>query len=249
MKPARPLSRWLKALKAVLALAWGGLRAPFIGNPFAPNGIRVIRRWHARACRAHGLTVTAHGTPASGALYACNHISWLDIPLLGSQIDGVRFLSKSEVRGWPVIGWLAGKSATLFIQRGNGQQDATRQIADALRDGHGVMLFAEGTTTNGLTLRRFHARLLQAAIEAGAPVQPVAIRYLDADGQPNPRVAYVDDESFMDTFWRIVAEEGLRAEVHFLPPITPDGLSRSEIATRAHRAVAHALDLDGEETP
>lgn len=248
MKPARPFARWLKTLSAIRMLAWGALRAPFMSTPSTPGNMHTIRRWHEGACRAYAVKVTAHGTPMPGALYTSNHISWLDIPLLGSQIDGVRFLSKSEVRDWPIIGWLAAKSGTLFINRGNGQQDASRKIADALTAGQGVMLFAEGTTTNGLNLRRFHARLLQAAIDAGAPIQPVAIRYLDADSQLNPRVAYIEGDSFMDTFHRIIGEDGLRAEVHFLPPIHTDDLSRSQLARLAHDRVADTLGFSrGEE--
>ncbi|HET19397.1 MAG TPA: 1-acyl-sn-glycerol-3-phosphate acyltransferase [Chromatiales bacterium] len=241
MKPARPPARWLKTGKVVLQLLWGVLRALFIRDPFDPRNARVIRSWHAAVCRAHGLEVVAHGRPLPGALYASNHVSWLDIPVLASQVEGSRFLSKSEVRGWPLVGLLARRSGTLFITRGQGQHEASRQIAEALREGHGVMLFAEGTTTDGLTLRRFHPRLLQAAVETGTPIQPVALRYLDADGLPNPRAAYSHGDSVLDTFRRVVAEDGVRAEVHFLPPILPANLPRSQIAALAHTRVAEAL--------
>ncbi|TQV63773.1 MAG: 1-acyl-sn-glycerol-3-phosphate acyltransferase [Halothiobacillaceae bacterium] len=245
MKPARQPSRLLKRLRLAAQLLLGLIKTPFYGNPFAPRGARTIRAWHAGACRALGIELVSHGQPAPGALYACNHISWLDIPVLGSQLEGARFLSKTEVRRWPLIGWLAARSGTLFLARGQGQQDANRWIADALRHGQGVVLFPEGTTTDGLGLRRFHARLLQAALDADAPVQPVAIRYLDADGRPNPRIAYIDDHSFGDTLQRIVAEDGLRAEIHFLPLIHPRDLSRSQIAAMAHAEVASALGMGG----
>lgn len=241
MKPARPPSRWLKTLRVALQLVWGVLRILFIQNPFAPRNARVIRAWHAAVCRALGLDVVAHGQPLPGALYASNHVSWLDIPVLASQIDRSRFLSKAEVGGWPLIGFLARRAGTLFIQRGNGQQDATQQIAGALRQGQGVMLFPEATTTNGLHLKRFHPRLLQAAVETGTPIQPVAIRYLDAEGQPNPRAAYTGNDSVTDTLRRVVAEDGIRVEVHFLPPIHPADHSRSQLASLAHTRVAEAL--------
>jgi len=244
MKPARLPERWLKTLRVALQLLWGVLHILFIRDPFAPRSARVIRAWHAAVCRAHGLEVEVHGAPLPGALYASNHVSWLDIPVLGSQIEGSRFLSKAEVRGWPLIGLLARRAGTLFISRGQGQHEASRQIAEALREGHGVILFAEGTTTDGLSLRRFHPRLLQAAVETGTPIQPVALRYLDADGLPNPRAAYAHGDSVMDTFRRVVAENGVRAEVHFLPPIHPADLSRSRIAALAHARVAEALGFD-----
>lgn len=241
MKPARPPARWLKTLRVALHLLWGVLRILLISNPFEPRNARVIRDWHAAVCRAHGIEVEVHGSPLPGALYASNHVSWLDIPVLASQVEGSRFLSKAEVRGWPLVGLLARRSGTLFITRGQGQHEASRQIAEALREGHGVMLFAEGTTTDGLSLRRFHPRLLQAAVETGTPIQPVAIRYLDADGQPNPRAAYAHGDGVMDTFRRVVGEDGIRAEVHFLPPIQPADLPRSQIAALAHSRVAETL--------
>lgn len=243
MKPARPLARWLKTLRFALQLLWGLLRILFIHNPFDPRNAHIIRAWHTAVCHALGLEVVAHGQPLPGALYASNHISWLDIPVLASQIEGSRFLSKSEVRRWPLIGLLARRAGTLFITRGQGQHEASRQIAEALREGHGVMLFAEGTTTDGLSLRRFHPRLLQAAVETGTPIQPVALRYLDAEGQPNPRAAYAHGDTVMDTFRRVVAEEGLRAEVYFLPPIHPADLPRSQIAALAQARVAETLGL------
>lgn len=241
MKPARPPQRWLKILRLALQILWGCLRILFIRDPLAPANARTIRAWHVGVCRALGLEVSCHGQPLPGALYTSNHISWLDIPVLGSVNEGVRFLSKAEVANWPVIGFLARRAGTLFIQRGNGQQDACQHIADALRQGHGVMLFPEATTTEGLTLKRFHPRLLQAAVESGTPIQPVAIRYLDAEGKPNPRAAYTGHDSVTDTLRRVVAEEGICVEVHFLSPISPASLSRSQIAALAHDRVAKAL--------
>lgn len=243
MKRARPPARWLKTLRVALQLAWGTLRILLTRDPFAPRSARAIRAWHATVCRALGLTLSCHGQPLRGALYASNHVSWLDIPVLASQIEGVRFLSKAEVRDWPLIGFLARRSGTLFIQRGHGQQEAAERIAQALREGQGVILFPEATTTDGLSLRRFHPRLLQAAIDAGVPVQPVALRYLDAEGRPNPRAAYTHGDTVMDTFRRVVAEDGLRVEVHFLPPLQPAGLTRTQLAERAQAQVAQTLGL------
>ncbi|MEW6445462.1 MAG: lysophospholipid acyltransferase family protein [Pseudomonadota bacterium] len=243
MIPARPLAKRLKLLRLAAQILRGLFQTPFYGDPFAPRGARTIRAWHAGVCQALGVKVIRHGRPMPGVLYACNHISWLDIPLLGSQLERARFLSKTEVRGWPLIGWLAARSGTLFIARGNGQQEASRRIGDALHAGHGVVLFPEGTTSNGLGLRRFHARLLQPALDAHALIQPVAIRYLDAQGQPNPRVAYIDDDTFNDTLRRIVAEEGLVAEVHFLPVIAPEDLSRTQLAYQVQAQIGAALDL------
>ncbi|MDD2892379.1 MAG: lysophospholipid acyltransferase family protein [Halothiobacillaceae bacterium] len=199
-----------------------------------------MRHWHAQACRALAVDITTQGEAQPGVLYICNHISWLDIPVLGSQLPGVRFLAKSEIRSWPLIGWLAARAGSLFIERGNGH-DSVQHISHALQQGHSVLIFPEGTTTDGLSLRRFHPRLLQAAHEANAAIQPIALRYLDAQQMPNPRVAYIDDDRFNDTLQRIVHENGLRAEVHFLALIHPEATPRSQLAALAHARISEAL--------
>ena len=235
-----PRSAWRKQLDLSLRVLVGLIQTPFYGSPFAPRGTHTIRHWHGKVCRALAVEVKTQGEAQPGVLYICNHISWLDIPVLGSQLLGVRFLAKSEVRAWPLIGWLATRAGSLFIQRGQAQ-DTVQHIATALAQGHSVLIFPEGTTTNGLSLRRFHPRLLQAAHEANAAIQPIALRYLDAHGTPNPRAAYIDDDSFHDTLQRIVQEDSLNAELHFLPPIHPEAIPRSQLATLAHARISAAL--------
>ncbi len=148
-----------------------------------------------------------------------NHISWLDIALLGG-VANPRFLSKQEVRQWPVIGWLAEKSGTLFITRGKAgaAAQASATILQALQSGRSVLLFPEGTTTTGNDVRTFHARLLAPAFDANVPVQPVAVRYPGKDGLTHPLVPYVDQQSLWDNLKSVLAEPGIQAEIHFLPP-------------------------------
>jgi 1-acyl-sn-glycerol-3-phosphate acyltransferase len=236
----QPRSAWRKQLNLALRVLIGLIQTPLYGSPFTPRGTHAIRHWHGKVCRALAVDVKTQGEVQAGVLYICNHISWLDIPVLGSQLPGVRFLAKSEVRAWPLIGWLASRAGSLFIQRGLAQ-DTVQQIATALAQGHSVLIFPEGTTTNGLSLRRFHPRLLQAAHEANAAIQPIALRYLDAHGAPNPRAAYIDDDSFNDTLQRIVQESSLHAELHFLPVIHPEAIPRSQLATLAHARISAAL--------
>ena len=111
---------------------------------------RFCFRW---ACRCLGLRIRQHGAPCQdNALLVCNHISWSDIPVLGS-LQPIRFLSKAEVSRWPLIGWLARQAGTLFIVRGGGQaRKVRRQIADTLSAGETVLVFPEGTTSAGLTV-------------------------------------------------------------------------------------------------
>lgn len=221
----------------------GILRTPFYGHPIAPRGASTIRGWYGATCRDLGVHVVAHGqAPAQrGVLFVCNHISWLDIPVLGSQLHGVRFLAKDEIRRWPLIGWLATRTGSLFIVRGSGQQNAASDITAALCAGESVLIFPEGTTTDGLSLRRFHPRLMRSAQEANAIIQPIALRYVDAHDQPNPRVAYIDDDSFGDTLQRIISEGGLRAEIQFLPAIDATQYPVNQVAREAHARIAQAL--------
>lgn len=235
-----PRGAWRKQLNLALRVLLGLIKTPFYGSPFAPRGAHAIRHWHGKVCRALAVDIKTQGNAQPGVLYICNHISWLDIPVLGSQLPGVRFLAKSEVRAWPFIGWLATRAGSLFIQRGQAQ-DTVQHIATALAQGHSVLIFPEGTTTNGLSLRRFHPRLLQAAHEANAAIQPIALRYLDAHGTPNPRAAYIDDDSFNDTLQRIVQETSLHAELHFLPLINPEAIPRSQLAALTHARISEAL--------
>ena len=134
---------------------------------------RVTTWWHNRLADILGLTITVAGhRPQPPALLASNHVSWLDIVVLGA-LTHTDFLSKAEVRRWPLIGWLAARSGTLFIQRGNGEAAAvSEQIAERLRDQGLLTLFPEGTTTDGRQVRPFFSRLFAAALDTGTDVIP-----------------------------------------------------------------------------
>ena len=208
----------------------------------------LIRRWSVRVLSILNVRLSVKGEvpdlSAAGAMFIANHISWLDIYLLDA-ICPVRFVSKAEVRAWPVIGWLAEKAGTLFIERTRRHDTAraSREVVDALRQGDCVAVFPEGTTSNGTFLRPFHASLLQSAITSGARLWPVAIRYVQRDGTANLSPAYVDDISFGTSLFRILNEPALRAEVTYLEPLPVQGRSRRELAALAEKAIANALNL------
>jgi 1-acyl-sn-glycerol-3-phosphate acyltransferase len=181
---------------------------------------------------------------AADVMFVANHISWLDIYLLDA-VCPVRFVAKAEVRAWPVVGWLAVKIGTLFIERTRRHDTARagREVVDALRQGDCVAVFPEGTTSNGTLLRPFHASLLQSAIDGEAMVWPVAIRYQHRDGTANLSPAYVDNMSFADSLFRILDEPELEAEITYLEPLPVQGRSRRELAALAEKAIANALNL------
>lgn len=197
-----------------------------------PRYQQAKQEWLSRVCRILGLEVHVHGeAPQQTVLYAANHISWLDIPLVAS-LGNPHFLSKQAVRHWPVIGWLAEKSGTLFIKRGeNGSaSSAGMQIANCLSAAESVLIFPEGTTTIGTDVRRFHGRLFAAAIETGTPVQPVAIRYLDEQGNHDQMVPFVDHEVIARNLWKLLGRKKINAEVYFLDLIDIHGQQRNAIA-------------------
>ncbi len=183
-------------------------------------------------------------------LYVMNHISWFDIPVIASQQSlPLHFLSKAEVRHWPLIGWLSHKAGTLFIQRGsNGAaQKSLAEITQCLLKGDSVMVFPEGTTTDGSGLRNFHGQLLQAAIDAQVKVQPIALRYPYKEGI-NPHVAYIDDMTFLDSVMGLTKSSPLNIELHFLQPIDShlqkaNDISHKQLAQMSRQAIANKLEI------
>jgi len=209
---------------------------------------RAVCWWLGRIPRIAGVQVHARGVPAQGpVLVVSNHVSWLDIPVLGG-LAPVGFLSKAEVRHWPLVGWLAARTGTLFIRRGAHAATAvTQRITENLEQGRRVHVFAEATTTDGTDVRRFHPRLLAAAQDTGSPIQPVAIRYLPTpDGRPSP-APYIDDAVLLTHALRVLGEPRLDVEVSFLPPIAVADQDRRSLADAAHQAV-RAVVVD-EATP
>jgi len=167
-----------------------------------------------------------------------NHISWLDTLLFRARWRVV-YLAKSEIADWPAIGRLAKRAGTLFIDVGRGSEQSTRDIADALRSRRNVVLFAEGRTTSGVTVKRFQPRLVQAAIDAGAPVQPAALRYLDRRGRTVTRHSFAT-ASLIRGLWRLLAGPPVIAEVTLFPPLPP--ANRDAMARAAESSVRKVVE-------
>lgn len=204
--------------------------------------VRVWFWWLARVCMR--MRITRHGKMAPGGMFiASNHVSWTDIPILGSH-KPVIFLSKAEVGRWPVIGQLTKAGGTLFIERGGGDTaKITSDIIVRLDQGASVLIFPEGTTTLGSSVKRFFPRLFAAAIESEAMVQPVAIRYRGKDeGGTSRLAAYIDDDSFLQTMARVLAEPYVDVEVHFLEPISAAGKERKQLASEVQSRIAEIID-------
>jgi 1-acyl-sn-glycerol-3-phosphate acyltransferase len=208
-----------------------------------PRFTRLVRWWHGRLCRLLGLTVHVRGQPGEAVLLVANHVSWLDIPVLGAR-GPIVFLSKAEVRSWPLVGWMAGIASTLYIERGAHQ--ATHLAADIgmhIRTGCSVAIFPEGTTGDGHDLRRFHPRLFAAAQQPGLRLQPVAIRY-GSNTAPDAVAPFIGDDSLVPHLWRVLRQPGIRVEVSFLPTLDSEGIDRRRLAESSRAAIAGALGLD-----
>lgn len=195
--------------------------------------------WSAGLLAALGVRWRVDGVFRPGAtLLVINHVSWLDIAAVHAACPRARFVSKADVRHWPLLGWLVGAVGTLFIERER-KRDALRvvhQIAQALEAGDTVAVFPEGTTGDGSALLPFHANLLQAAIATTTPVQPVALRYSQPGHCVSPAVAWVGATSLVHSIWMIASAQGVEVSVMAL------GARGSAHADR--RALAHTLHDD-----
>jgi len=212
---------------------------------------RVIRWWQGGLMRAFGIRIRKIGDLApGGVLYVANHVSWIDIVVMHSQ-RVMGFVAKREIERWPLVGWLAARGETLYHQRGNQESlgEVVREMTVRLRAGYAVGVFPEGRTRDGREIGPFHARIFMAAIEADAPVQPVALRY-GTQGTAQQRVAYAARESFLANLLRILGEPGCTADVIFLPPIAPDKVEggRREIARMARTRIIQAMGHNNSHT-
>jgi 1-acyl-sn-glycerol-3-phosphate acyltransferase len=217
---------------------------PFVGPR---ERLQQTGRWCAKMARVLGLQVHGSGVSQGGpVLLVANHISWLDI-LAINAVHPARFVSKADVRAWPLLGWLVAGGGTLFIERER-KRDALRvvhQIAESLKQGDTVAMFPEGTTGDGLTLLPFHANLMQAAISTATPLQPIALRYVDADSQPSRAVVWVGDTTLATSLWQVAMADRIEVFVTQLPVVPSQERDRRELAESLRQQIAGTLGFDG----
>lgn len=203
------------------------------------------QRWSCQLLDIVNVRLELFGAaPSAGSMLVANHISWLDIYAI-TAIQPAAFVSKAEVRDWPLIGWLAARTGTLFLQRGSRGHVRTinDEIGKVLRSGGHVTVFPEGTTTDGTQLLHFHAALLQPAIAAGRPVQPLALAYRGHDGQPSAAAAYAGETTMWQSLLRLAREPGMMLIIEVLPPLATEGFDRRAIAAQARTLIAKRLGL------
>lgn len=206
---------------------------------------RQLMAWAGSLMRILNIELRISGKPpVGGAVLVANHVSWLDIHVLHSLLPA-RFISKAEVRDWPLVGHLAKAAGTLFISREK-KSDAVRvnqEMAAELQAGECLAFFPEGTTSDGQGMRAFYPSLFQPAVDAGSPVIPASIRYLNLQGGPCLEAAYHGDMTLLGSFWRIAKLRGLVVEVAFLPALENNGNHRRELAKQAEASIRSALGI------
>ena len=206
-----------------------------------PERDAQVQAWAATMLRRLSITLAVHGNPAvpGPVLLASNHISWLDIVVIHAARHCC-FISKSDVKHWPLVGLLATGAGTLYIER-QSRRDAMRVVhdmAERLRAGDVLGIFPEGTTGDGLQVLPFHANLLQAAISADAPVQPIALHFSDrVTGEYSLAPCYIGDDTLVASVWRTLCAGRLQAQVHFGEVQWANGRSRRAWADDLHTAI------------
>lgn len=204
----------------------------------------LVRWWNRGVLRALNVRLHLEGQIASGAvLYTANHISWLDIPCLRAVVDAA-FVSKDDVRRWPLIGAMADRAGTIFLKRGvhNAANEAAEHMAWSLARHRPVIVFPEGTTSEGRTVRYFHGRLYQSAVRTQGMVQAVAIAYPHALGA-HPRVPFVGDDNLVCHLWRLLYEDRIEARLVFCAPVPAMGRERRALAAQTRVQILETLGL------
>ena len=244
------LSRQLKRGKTVTGMAEamvGGYRAATKIGAWQEPPREVLPKYIQAFCRnmagAFGVKVVeVEPVPQTHALWASNHVSWMDIPVMGT-VSPAFFLSKAEVESMPIFGRLARAAGTLFIKRGSGDANTiAEQMAVFLKEGYSIMFYPEGTTTDGHQIKRIHGKLLQSAIDAGKPVQPIVLCYVNSEGELDDKVPYYGGTTLKQSLFQVIDSSDITAYVLPLPPIETVGKTRDELTDTLQVSMQQGLE-------
>jgi 1-acyl-sn-glycerol-3-phosphate acyltransferase len=238
----------LRVARLVLHLFAGMATCAFI-FPFSGHARRqvLIQRWSAKLVAICRVEIAMYDVAStSHALIVSNHVSWLDIFVINA-LQPCRFVAKSDIRSWPLIGWLCAKTGTIFISRGKAR-DVRRiyqELVGSIQQGERVAFFPEGTTADQGTVLPFHANLFEAAVDAAVPIQPYALRYVDSDGQLHDAVNFTGDITFAQSLLKIFKAGPIRAELMQLPLVETEGVHRRDLANQTRIAIGARLGYTG----
>jgi 1-acyl-sn-glycerol-3-phosphate acyltransferase len=205
----------------------------------------TVQHWGQQLLNLLNVEMKVYGQlPEGKKLIASNHISWLD-NFVVQALCPAHFVAKSEIRAWPVMGWLVAHTGALFIERARRHHTLkiNQDMMAALDSGDSVALFPEGSTGTGDHVRPFHSSLLQACIGSNAPLIPMGLRYVSADGSQTHAADYIGEMNFMTSLKNVLREEKIIAELRIGSAINAAGKSRRDLAHEAEQAVANLLGL------
>lgn len=247
--PAHRLIRFVRWTRMTLHLLQGLLVTGLIYPRIAPGArARITQLWSIKMLCILNISLIASGAKpevdSKKLFLVANHVSWLDIFVINATHPS-RFVAKSEIRDWPIAGWLCEAAGTIFVRRTK-RSDTTRInaiIHDVLDSGDTVAIFPEGTTTLGDRLLKFHTSLFEPAVVNQAIVTPAAIRYCDIHGTPSAATVFVGNITFSQSISAIIAEHNLQASITFAPGIPTAGINRREAAEAAENAIADILNV------
>lgn len=213
---------------------------------------RIIKTWSHWLLRALGIRLVVDRAPPAAnlqGLMVSNHSSWIDI-FATNAVQAVRFISKSEIRDWPVLGRLVTMAGTLYVERGNRSKinETNQSIRDAVAAGDLIGFYPEGTTTDGTYLLPFKTNLFQPAVDYQMMVYPVAVSYRQR-GEPTRLASYEGNTSFGESLLSLTRAVGLEVHVVFCDPIAGGAYGdRVALATAAQETIAQMTGL-GVEMP
>jgi 1-acyl-sn-glycerol-3-phosphate acyltransferase len=247
--------RLLWRLAALLVLLIAGLFILFTVYRLFSNGrrARIKQAWSRLLLWICGLTIDVHSDAHARldrpALIVLNHVSWLDIFVVNAVLPAT-FVAKSEIRRWPIVGWLVAGTGTVFVERGSRHavRHTNREILRRLARGEHVAFFPEGTTTDGAQVLPFHSSLFAVALPDGKQVKqpvvivPAVLRYT-RHGKFSEIPAYTGNQTLVNSIVTILSSKGLKASLHWLDPLPsalPDA-TRQQLALQAEEAIRTAL--------
>ncbi len=221
---------------------------PAINLIFSTNSARAKQdalktlwlRWFSAIVK---LEITKDGVqPEKGALLVSNHISWLDIIVIGQFLPAY-FVAKSDISRWPIIGYLARQGGTIFIRRGDKQHIRTtaEKMVWLLKQKNNIIAFPEGTTTNGKEVLNFHSSLFQPALLTKSPIQPIALKY---QGPALEHAPFIGDDDFVSHLIKMLSLDKIEVRLCFLPLINDSGKNRTQVSLETRNMIMKKISED-----